>query len=133
MSSWRYADPRSGLLDGVEWDAARSVICRTLGLSPDPSSVLKVLGEELDQTYRMVGARLPENPAVRFETIEGRNELILTPFDKLEEPPSLILLREAVTARLPHVDLPEILLEIAARTGFTDAFYSCYRVLGESC
>jgi TnpA family transposase len=31
-------------------------------------------------------------------------------------------LREAVAARLPRVDLPEILLEINARTGFTDAF-----------
>jgi hypothetical protein len=31
-------------------------------------------------------------------------------------------LRDAVAARLPRVDLPEILLEIASRTGFTDAF-----------
>jgi hypothetical protein len=34
--SWRYADPRAGLLTGTEWDAARPIICRTLGLSPDP-------------------------------------------------------------------------------------------------
>jgi hypothetical protein len=31
-------------------------------------------------------------------------------------------LREEVSARLPRVDLPEILLEIAARTGFTEKF-----------
>ena len=31
-------------------------------------------------------------------------------------------LRHAVKARLPHVDLPEILLEIAARTDFTAQF-----------
>ena len=31
-------------------------------------------------------------------------------------------LREAVKARLPRVDLPEILLEMAARTGFTEEF-----------
>ncbi len=120
--SWRYADPRSGLLDGAEWETARPVICRTLGLSADPGPMLKALAEELDQTYRAVAARLPENPAVRFEMVDGRKELILTPLDKLEEPLSLLALREAVGARLPRVDLPEILLEVATRTGFTDAF-----------
>jgi TnpA family transposase len=120
--SWRYADPRAGLLDGAEWEAARPVICRTLGLSSDSGPVLAALTEELDHTYRVVAEHLPANPAVRFEMVEGRNELILTPLDKLEEPPSLLALREAVGARLPRVDLPEILLEVAARVGFTEAF-----------
>jgi hypothetical protein len=34
----------------------------------------------------------------------------------------LIALRCAVDARLPRVDLPELVLEIQARTGFADAF-----------
>jgi hypothetical protein len=80
------------------------------------------MAEELDQTYRAVAARLPNNPAIRFETVNDKKELILSPLDKLEEPESLIALREAVVARLPKVDLPEILLEISARTGFTKAF-----------
>ena len=46
----------------------------------------------------------------------------MSPLDKLEEPESLVALRKAVAAKLPEVDLPEILLEISARTGFTDAF-----------
>ncbi len=28
--SWRYADPRSGLLEGAQWQATRPMICRTL-------------------------------------------------------------------------------------------------------
>jgi TnpA family transposase len=116
--SWRYADPREGLLAGDKWKAARPIICRTLGLSSDPQPALVALAAELDQTYRNVAARLPNNPAVRFE----KGELILSQLDKLEEPPSLVTLRDAVVARLPRVDLPEVLLEIAARTGFTDAF-----------
>ncbi len=120
--SWRYADPRAGLLDGAEWQAARPVICRTLGLSPESAPVLTALSEELDQTYKEVAAHFSANPAVRFEMVEGKSELILTPFDKLEEPASLVALRVAVAARLPRVDLPEILLEVAARTGFTEAF-----------
>jgi len=120
--SWRYADPRSGLLTGREWEATRPVICRTLGLSSDPAPILSALSQELDQTYRAVAARLPTNDAVRFETVEGKKDLVLSPLDKLEDPPSLLALREAVAARLPRVDLPEILLEINARTGFTNAF-----------
>jgi hypothetical protein len=76
----------------------------------------------LDLTYRTVVARLPNNPAVRFERVGDRNELILTDIDKLEEPASLLALRAAVAERLPRVNLPEIILEIAARTRFAGAF-----------
>lgn len=120
--SWRYSDPRFGLISGVEWESTRPVICRTLGLSTDPQPVLAALTEELDQTYRMVSARLPSNSFVRFKTINGKSELILSPLDKLEEPSSLVTLRKLVSERLPRVDLPEILLEIATRVKFTDFF-----------
>jgi TnpA family transposase len=120
--SWRYADPRAGLLTGAEWETTKPIMCRTLGLLSDPQPVLAALTEELDQTYRAVADRLPGNPAVRFEMVGKKNELILTPLDKLEETPSLLGLREAVRSRIPRVDLPEVLLEIATRTGFTDSF-----------
>ena len=120
--SWRYADPRTGLLDGAEWEATRPIICRTLGLSADPEPTLTALATELDRTYRAVVDRLPDNPAVRFETTGDKHDLVLSPFDKLDEPASLVALREKVAGLLPRVDLPELILEIAARTGFTDAF-----------
>ncbi len=120
--SWRYADPRAGLLTGAEWETARPIITRSLGLSVDPSSTLAALSSELDRTYRAVAKRLPNNPSVRFETVKGKKELILSPLDKLDEPESLLALKKAVIARLPEVDLPEILLEISARTDFTSAF-----------
>jgi TnpA family transposase len=47
---------------------------------------------------------------------------VLSPLDKLEEPESLIALRCAVEARMPRVDLPELVLEVQARTGFANAF-----------
>lgn len=120
--SWHYADPRAGLLNGVEWEATRPVICRTLGLSPKPGPMLRALADELDRTYHAVAARLPDNAAVRFEGAGDKQELVLSPLDKLEEPASLVALRERVCNLLPRVDLPELILEVAARTGFTDAF-----------
>jgi TnpA family transposase len=120
--SWRYADPRAGLLDGAEWEVTRPIICRTLGLSAQPEPTLSALTNELDRTYRAVAARLPDNPAVRFDQVGDKQELVLSPLDKLDEPSSLIALRERVAGMLPRVDLPELILEVAARTGFTDAF-----------
>ena len=120
--SWRYADPRAGLLEGAEWETTRPIICRTLGLSASPEPTLNALAAELDSTYRAVAARLPNNPAVRFETDGDKQELVLSLLDKLDEPATLISLREKVAGMLPRVDLPELILEIAAQTGFTDAF-----------
>jgi hypothetical protein len=93
--SWRYTDPRSGLLDGTKWQATRGMICRTLALPANPEPAIAALSEELDQTYRTVIERLPANPAVRFEKVGDRNELVLSHLDKLEEPASLIALRRA--------------------------------------
>jgi TnpA family transposase len=93
-----------------------------LGLPTQPQPLLDALSEDLDRTYKAVAFRLPENEAVRFEDKDGQKELVLSPLDELEEPASLVALREAVAARMPVVDLPEILLEIAARNGFTEAF-----------
>ena len=120
--SWRYADPRANLLSDAEWEATRPMVCRTLGFAPDPQPILDSLAAQLDRTYREVAQRLPDNPDVRFEKIKGKEELILTPLDALEEPPSLIQLRKVVAERLPRVELAELVLEVALRTGFTEAF-----------
>jgi hypothetical protein len=122
MPSIRYADPRSGLLAGEAWAAARPFICRALGWSPAPAEALAALQAQLDQTYHAVTARLPHHPTVRILSVGGKPEPIATALDKLDEPPSLVALREAVKARLPRVELPEILLEIAARTGLAAEF-----------
>lgn len=70
--SWRYSDPRAGLLTGHEWDVARPMICRSLILSAEPKETLSLLALELDQTYRAVAERLPDNQAVRFEVVDGK-------------------------------------------------------------
>lgn len=147
--SWRYADPRRGLLEGAAWTAARPLVCRSLGLSQEPAPTLDALMAELDATWQAVAARLPDNPAIQLtETADGKTDLSLGALDKLEEPPSLLQLRAAIADLMPRVDLPEILLEIAARTGFISVFTHvsernaradnlgtslCAVLLGEAC
>ena len=91
-------------MSDAEWGATRPIVCRTLGLPPDPQPILESLAVELDKTYREVARRLPDNQDVRFEKVKGKEELILTPLDALDEPPSLIQLRKVVAERLPRID-----------------------------
>jgi hypothetical protein len=118
----RFADPRIGLLDGAAWEAAKPTVCRTLGKSQNADEEIDRLTGRLDQTFRTVAGNLPQNASVRIEPNGADNDLVLTGLDRLEEPDSLIALRSAVAARLPRVDLPELLLEIDARTRFAGAF-----------
>lgn len=120
--SIRYRDARIGLLTGAAWEAARPTVCRSLGHTLSADETIAALSGLLDQTYHAVATNLPSNPWARVERVDGKDELILTGLDKLAEPPSLVSLRDEVNARLPRVDLPEILLEIAVRTNFTTKF-----------
>lgn len=92
------------------------------GRSENASFELSRLALELDEAYRRTEANLPRNAAVSIENKDGDVSLTLSGLDKLDEPPSLIELREQVRRRLPHLDLPEILLEIQAKTGFANEF-----------
>ena len=120
--SERWGDPRVKLLQGPQWEAVRSQICRALSRSESPEPALHNLTQQLDAGYQRTVANFPTNAAVRIDQVDGRDTLTVTGLDKLEEPASLMKLREQVLARLPRVDLPEVLLEIHARTGFAQEF-----------
>lgn len=118
----RYADPRQGLLSGEAWNAARLTVCCSLDRSPDAGAEMSDLTARLDLAWRQVAANLPDNPAARIERRNGRDKLVLSPLDKPERPPSLIALQSAVAARMPKIDLPDVMLEVAARSGFAKTF-----------
>ena len=121
-ASSRWAHPRARLLTGPAWEGARDEVCRSLGHDASADRELTEITGELDAAYRAVDARLPENTAVRIETVGGRDRPVLTALDRLEEPPSLLALREQVTALLPRIDLPDLLLDVADWTGFPAEF-----------
>lgn len=118
-----YTDPRIGLLEGEEWTAACPLICSSLGLTTLPQPIINKLATRLDDTYKKVVANLPNNPFLRIENVKDANdELVLTHLDELQEPDSLKALRQEINARIPKVDLPDLLLEISTHTGFADLF-----------
>jgi len=120
--SERWGDPRAKLLQGPAWEAVRSQVCRTLGRAETPETELALLATHLDEAYLQAADGFSNNAAVRIEQTAGRDSLVLTGLDRLEEQPSLIELRDLVAALLPRLDLPELLLEVQAWTGFATQF-----------
>jgi TnpA family transposase len=120
--SLRYADPRKGLLSGAAWEAARPAVCRTVGVSPSADDELGRLSARLDLAWRETAERVPANAAVTIVRSADGVDLSLDALDKVEEPLSLVALRAAIDARMPRLDLPELVLEVHARTGFADRF-----------
>ncbi len=122
MPSQRWGDPRAQLLTADVWQAQRTQVCRMLGLNEHLDPMLERLAQELDEAYRRTADNLANNEAVHIDRVHGRHELVLSGLDKLDEPPSLLALRTLVAQRLPRVELPELLLEVQAWTGFASDF-----------
>ena len=120
--SGRWDDPRAKLLQGERWQRARPSVCRALGRESEPRREIAALQAELDEAYRRTAAGLSANDAVRAESGTGRDRLVVAPLSKLVEPESLARLRSEVDARMPRVELPELLLEVETWTGFCTAF-----------
>ncbi len=120
--SQRWRDPRLQLLQGQEWKSSKPQVCRLLGRSVNPVEELAILARQLDQAYRQTAANFADNGWVRLENLAGKETLVLTGLEKLDDPTSLITLRTMVEKLLPRAELPEVLLEIQARTGFASEF-----------
>ncbi len=120
--SERWSDPRAKLLHGTGWDAVRAQVCRTLGHGEAAEPELQRLTAELNEAYQRTAAGLSANAAARIERTDGQDRLVLTGLDKIDEPASLVELRTLVQALMPRVDLPELLLEVNAWTGFANQF-----------
>jgi TnpA family transposase len=120
--SERWGDPRAKLLQGQAWQSMRAQVCRSLDHSPDPEPELQMLAQQLDEAYRRTAENLPTNASARVEQVNGRATPVITGLDKLEEPPSLKLLKEQVASLMPRVDLPELMLEVQQWTDFADEF-----------
>ncbi|CAO5235068.1 Tn3 family transposase [Frankia sp. AgKG'84/4] len=118
----KWGDPTAGLLTGEAWEKGRPQICADLGLNPEPGVDVDRWAGRLDAAYRQLADGLADNPSVRIEQRDGRDRLVLTGLDKLDEPASLAALRADVDARIPVVDLTEALLEVHRWTGCLDHF-----------
>ena len=129
VGSPRWGDPRAALLDGPGWEQARPQVLTALRLTEPVETHLTELAGRLDAAYLGLAAQLetPGQPSgdapVRLEAgPDRRMRLHLARLDPVEEPATLTALREMVARMLPRVDLPEVLLEVHAWTGYLSEF-----------
>jgi len=116
--SHRWGDPRARLLDGPAWEAVRPETLDGLGLTTSAEEHLRAQVTLLDAAWAQLADRLAEagdNASVRIVPGAGdRMRLSVEHLDALEVPASLVELRALTAAMLPHIDLPELLLEVHA-------------------
>lgn len=115
-------NPNARLLNDTAWQAARSRVCEELDLDVKPDKILAGWTNRLDAAHRQFANGLAANPAVRIEQQGGRDRIILTGLDRLDEPASLRELHKEVEARLPAVDLPEMVLEVDSWVSYLGDF-----------
>lgn len=120
--SERYGDPRTELLRGAAWEAAREAVARALARSTDPAVELDRLRQQVRAAYREVSDNLDNNTALQVLKEDGQPYVVLTPLAAQTESAGLARLRQQLRARLPPVELAALLLEVAAFTDFTGAF-----------
>lgn len=124
--SHRWSDPRARLLMGTGWKAVREDVLAGLSLDENAEQHLRELIEVLDATWRQMAERLEEAGDDAKISIEvqpsGRAKLNVEKLHALGEPKSLARLRGRVEKMLPKIDLPDLLFEVNAWTGFLDAF-----------
>ena len=124
--SLRWADPRAMLLHGSAWEAVRAEITASLGLAGPAEEHLRDLARSLDTAWREMTQRLAAaGPEASVQIVPAecdRVRLSVERLDAIGEPEPLKQLREMVAAMLPRVDLPDLLLEVHAWTGYLDAY-----------
>ena len=113
---------RAKLLQPEQWEGIRAQICQTLGREISAERALESLGRQLEEAYQRTAANVPSNAALQIGQRDGADVPNLERLERLVEPESLRSLREYVGARLPPVDLPEVILEVAQQTGFFSHF-----------
>lgn len=118
--SLRHGDPRAQLLQGEAWTSVKNDLCRSLNLPAKPQPELERLATTLDQTYRAVLKQLENDTEIVLKDVGGVLTPIVAPLEALQESDGVKALDARVEARLPDIDLSELLLEVNACTGFFD-------------
>ncbi len=117
--SRRYADPDTYLIPPAEWPSRRLEVIRQTGTPGEGLQRLVERETELEACLAQVEKLLAHTDShVRIED----DELILSPLEADKRPASAEALEDLITARLPQVELSELLIEVDTWTHFSDHF-----------
>jgi hypothetical protein len=89
----------------------------------DAEQFIAELQQIMQQALAMLDSQLPTNPQVRLRT-QGKNRIVITPYDPQPEPQQLSRLKTEIGRRWPMTSLLDVLKETDLRVNFTDVFKS---------
>ncbi|MGB0091556.1 MAG: Tn3 family transposase [Solirubrobacteraceae bacterium] len=115
----RWGDPRARLLDGEQWESAKPRVLKALDLPAEPEAHLQALAVTLDDAYRQVASEIA---AANGNAVVEDGKIRLDRLGSAPDPPDLENERQQLRAVMPRADIPDVLLEIFARTGGVDCF-----------
>lgn len=117
--SRRYADPASFLLTPEQWEPQRVEFCHLVG---KPTAAGEALAQADDELHTALGEL--ESHLARGADGEVRltddGGLVIPPLTAEDIPAEADALRTELAGLLPRVPLASVLVELDARTGFTD-------------
>lgn len=117
--SRRYADPASYLIPRERWPAPRAEVCRLLGAPADGSVRLGARADDRAARHAALEALLARDEPGGVRRVDRR--LVVPPRSAEDVPARVAWLREQIGARLPRVELADLLVEVDGWTGFTHA------------
>jgi len=116
----RWGDPRRLLLDKPAWKRTGASVKRALDLDGGPRRLIARLSRELDDAYAHACDVVAHEPGL-LAADRTQERFKVPPLDAEPLPASTALLRDRIAALIPTSELPEVLLEVDAWTGFTRA------------
>src|SRR6266571_820051 len=118
--SRRYADPASFLLTPQQWEPQRLEYCHLVGKPPAAADALALANDELHAALSDLEAQVTRGGGKGEVRLGPDGELIIPPLTAEDVPAEASALRDELAAMLPRVPIASVLVEIDARTGFTD-------------
>ncbi|MCY7278493.1 MAG: DUF4158 domain-containing protein, partial [Phormidesmis sp. CAN_BIN44] len=103
--SVRWSNPRAKLLSGKTWETVRSSVCRSLNLQVTPEPEIAQLKQHLHKAYQRTVENWDVNEAVRMELQQGKETLVLSHLDKLDESRTFLVIAQLGTIdKIPQPD-----------------------------
>ncbi len=118
--SRRYADPASFLLTLRQWEPQRLEYCHLVGKPSAAADALALANDELHAALSDLEAQLARGGGKGEVRLGPDGELVIPPLTAEDVPAEAGALRDELAAMLPRVPIASVLVEIDARTGFTD-------------
>ncbi len=113
--SRRYADPATYLIPRAQWPALRPEACRLLQAPEDGAERLRQRQAELEALLARLDGGFPTNESVRL--VGGH--LTISPVRGEDPPAGAERLKAQLAARLPRLELADLLVEVDRWTGFS--------------